>query len=73
MRNKTTSPTRPRLLLRTPGIMQILRPWLLAAVLLGTTGVCRAGYNLWTNEYTFAQQDLQHAIDTRFPHTLRYM
>jgi len=31
-----------------------------------------AGYNIWSNEYTFSQKQLQTAIDSKFPQQLRY-
>ncbi|AMO96121.1 hypothetical protein CFter6_3488 [Collimonas fungivorans] len=31
-----------------------------------------AGYNIWSNEYTFSQQQLQTAIESKFPQQLRY-
>ncbi|TXI80811.1 MAG: DUF1439 domain-containing protein [Cupriavidus sp.] len=31
-----------------------------------------AGYNIWTGEYTFSRDELQGAVDKRFPATLRY-
>lgn len=34
--------------------------------------VAIAGYNIWTGEYTFTRQELQQALDGRFPTQLRY-
>lgn len=34
--------------------------------------VAWAGYNVWTGEYTFTRQELQQAVNQRFPATLRY-
>ena len=31
-----------------------------------------AGYNVWTGDYTFSRQELQDAVDRRFPARLRY-
>lgn len=31
-----------------------------------------AGYNIWTGEYTFTRQELQTAVERRFPATLAY-
>ena len=31
-----------------------------------------AGYNVWTGEYTFTREELQAAVERRFPATLRY-
>lgn len=31
-----------------------------------------AGYNVWTGDYTFSRDELQAAVDKRFPATLRY-
>ncbi|MGT2453141.1 DUF1439 domain-containing protein [Cupriavidus basilensis] len=31
-----------------------------------------AGYNVWTGEYTFTREELQAAVEKRFPATLRY-
>lgn len=31
-----------------------------------------AGYNVWTGDYTFSRQELQDAVDKRFPARLRY-
>ncbi len=33
----------------------------------------RAGYNVWTGEYTVPRQELQARVETRFPVTLRYL
>lgn len=46
---------------------------LAAACLLAASTASWAAYNIWTNEYTFARQDLQTAIATQFPRKLRYM
>nr|WP_306439745.1 DUF1439 domain-containing protein [Pandoraea pneumonica] len=32
----------------------------------------RAAYNLWTGEYTMTRQEIETAVDKRFPTTLRY-
>jgi Protein of unknown function (DUF1439) len=48
---------------------------LLALSALGAMGVAataQAGYNIWSNEYTFTQQQLQTAIERKFPLRLRY-
>ncbi|MDF3837487.1 DUF1439 domain-containing protein [Cupriavidus basilensis] len=42
-----------------------------AIATLGTASAV-AGYNIWTGEYTFSRQELQDAVDKRFPATLRY-
>lgn len=39
--------------------------------LAGVTGAW-AGYNIWTGEYTFTRQELQTAVERRFPTTLAY-
>ncbi len=64
----------------TPSPAPTLRRAFSAAVLacaalaaLATTGISRAAYNVWTNEYTFPRADLQSAIATQFPRKLRYM
>nr|WP_157212548.1 DUF1439 domain-containing protein [Herbaspirillum sp. CF444] len=44
-----------------------------ALAAIATTGISRAAYNVWTNEYTFPRADLQSAIATQFPRKLRYM
>lgn len=45
---------------------------LLAAALIPLAGAALAGYNIWTGEYTFTRQELQQAVASRFPTTLRY-
>lgn len=45
---------------------------LLVAALATLSGAALAGYNIWTGEYTFTRQELQRAIETRFPANLRY-
>jgi len=52
--------------------MRLSRRILFAAAILAATNAANAGYNIWTGEYTFAKQDLQQALDKRFPATLRY-
>ncbi|AMP14099.1 hypothetical protein CPter291_1833 [Collimonas pratensis] len=39
---------------------------------LGAAGGAWAGYNIWSNEYTFTQQQLQSALERKFPLRLRY-
>ncbi len=39
---------------------------------LAAATAAHAGYNIWTGEYTFTKQELQQAMDKRFPATLRY-
>jgi hypothetical protein len=43
-----------------------------AAAALTALSTC-AGYNLWTNEYTFSQKQLQSALARKFPFSKRYM
>jgi hypothetical protein len=47
-----------------------------ARLALGASLACAtgawAGYNVWTGEYTFTRDELQGAVDQRFPTTLRY-
>jgi len=57
----------------TSNMRRVVRVTLLAATLITTAGACRAGFNVWTSEYTFARQELQTAIATQFPHELRYL
>ena len=45
---------------------------LLALGALGAAGGAWAGYNIWSNEYTFTQQQLQSALERKFPLRLRY-
>lgn len=50
-----------------------LRPSLfLAAAIIATAPPALAGYNVWTGEYTLSRQELQTALEQRFPATLRY-
>ncbi|WP_454738971.1 DUF1439 domain-containing protein [Cupriavidus necator] len=50
-----------------------LRPsLLLAAAIIATATSALAAYNVWTGEYTLSRQELQTAIEQRFPATLRY-
>ncbi|MFS8978007.1 DUF1439 domain-containing protein [Cupriavidus necator] len=50
-----------------------LRPsLLLAAATIATATSALAGYNVWTGEYTLSRQELQTALEQRFPATLRY-
>jgi hypothetical protein len=42
-----------------------------AALLLAPAA--RAGYNVWTGEYTVPRRELQAQVETRFPVTLRYL
>lgn len=49
--------------------------WLVAAV--GLAGAvastdARAGYNVWTGEYTLSKQELQTLVERRFPASMRY-
>jgi len=46
---------------------------ILAGAALAASGASWAAYNIWTNEYTVPQADLQNAIATQFPRKLRYM
>ncbi|WP_149138621.1 DUF1439 domain-containing protein [Cupriavidus campinensis] len=43
-----------------------------AAAALGSFALAHAAYNVWTGEYTFTKAELQHAVEKRFPATLRY-
>ncbi len=45
---------------------------LLALSAMAVGAAARAGYNIWSNEYTLSQKQLQSAIETRFPQQLRY-
>lgn len=45
---------------------------MLAAAALAVATAAHAGYNIWTGDYTFTRQELQQAVDKRFPATLRY-
>jgi len=45
---------------------------LAAAALAAVALAAHAGYNIWTGEYTFTRDELQQALDKRFPATLRY-
>ncbi|WP_081768820.1 DUF1439 domain-containing protein [Herbaspirillum sp. RV1423] len=60
---------------RLPGkrLRGLLGAAILACGALAASGASWAAYNIWTNEYTFPQQDLQSAIATQFPRKLRYM
>lgn len=42
------------------------------ALSMAISGAALAGYNIWTGEYTFTRQELQQAVETRFPANLRY-
>ncbi len=48
------------------------RPLLALAIVAAALGTAHAGYNVWTGEYTFTKDELQSAVDKRFPATLRY-
>ncbi|CAG9176902.1 hypothetical protein LMG23992_03365 [Cupriavidus laharis] len=52
--------------------MRLHRRLLFAAATLAAATAAQAGYNIWTGEYTFTRQELQQAVDKRFPATLRY-
>ncbi|WP_255459821.1 DUF1439 domain-containing protein [Herbaspirillum sp. Sphag1AN] len=54
-------------------IVRITSMLLLGLSLLALTGICLAGYNVWTSEYQFGQQELQTVIARQFPRTLSYM
>lgn len=45
---------------------------LLAFSAMAIEAAAWAGYNIWTNEYTLSQKQLQSVIETRFPQQLRY-
>ncbi|MES2105041.1 MAG: DUF1439 domain-containing protein [Pseudomonadota bacterium] len=45
---------------------------LLALSAMAVEAAAWAGYNIWTNEYTLSQKQLQSVIETRFPQQLRY-
>lgn len=45
---------------------------LLAVGALVVATTAWAGYNIWSNEYTFSQQQLQTALDSKFPQRFRY-
>ncbi|MBP0635655.1 MULTISPECIES: DUF1439 domain-containing protein [unclassified Cupriavidus] len=51
-----------------------LRPslFLAAAAVCAAATPALAGYNVWTGEYTLTRQELQAALEQRFPATLRY-
>lgn len=62
------------MIMKTTSILRhALRTMVLASCMLAVSGAAWAAYNIWTNEYTFARQDLQTAIATQFPRKLRYM
>lgn len=42
------------------------------AALLASLPAC-AGYNLWTNEYTFSRKELEAALARKFPYQYRYL
>jgi hypothetical protein len=47
-----------------------------AALVGGTVSSSRlaqAGYNLWTNEYTFTRRELESALARKFPYQARYL
>lgn len=58
----------------------VARRDMLRLVSLGALGLilapvmrpARAAYNLWTGEYTMTRQEIETAVDKRFPTTLRY-
>lgn len=52
--------------------MPKLRHTLAAVTLAATAFAAHAGYNIWTGEYTFTREELQQALDKRFPTTLQY-
>ncbi|MCG5262024.1 DUF1439 domain-containing protein [Cupriavidus gilardii] len=57
------------------GIRRPLAATALGVALVGLgllSGAAIAGYNIWTGEYTFTKQELQRAVESRFPATLRY-
>ncbi len=45
---------------------------LLAVGALVAATTAWAGYNIWSNEYTFSQKQLQTALDSKFPQRFRY-
>lgn len=45
---------------------------LLGLSALSVAATAWAGYNIWSNEYTFSQKQLQSAIESKFPQQLRY-
>jgi len=61
--------TKPNAIRATRAAARFVLCGVLAA--LGSAGA-RAGYNVWTGDYTFSRQELQEAIDKRFPARLRY-
>jgi len=51
------------------------RKWmarLLAVAAMAVATTAWGGYNVWSNEYTLSQQQLQTAIESKFPARLRY-
>src|SRR5437868_8056284 len=58
---------------RQPVLAILAKTWKAAAV-IATLGAASAwaGYNVWTGDYTFSRQELQDAVDKRFPANLRY-
>lgn len=57
---------------RRKTIGHLTRSLLSALILLALSGLCHADYNVWANEYTFGQQELQTVISREFPRTLIY-
>jgi hypothetical protein len=51
----------------------VLRGMAAAGAALSLAPAARAGYNVWTGEYTVPRKELQAQIETRFPVTLRYL
>lgn len=44
-----------------------------STMLLAAMGTAHAGYNLWTNAYTFTHKELEAALKRKFPHVGRYL
>nr|WP_150685098.1 DUF1439 domain-containing protein [Pandoraea iniqua] len=44
----------------------------LGLVLVPAVRPAHAAYNIWTGEYTMTRQEIESAVDKRFPTTLRY-
>lgn len=65
-----TMPRHPRLLPAWASRATILKALAIIAM-LGAASAW-AGYNVWTGEYTFSREELQAAVEKRFPATLRY-
>ncbi|MFC4422298.1 DUF1439 domain-containing protein [Cupriavidus pampae] len=45
---------------------------MLGVCIAALCGAAHAGYNIWTGEFTFSKDELQSAVDKRFPASLRY-